>query len=670
MAQDTTHPEMLQKIADTLRCLAMDAVQKANSGHPGMPMGCAEFAALLWGKMLKYDPRDPFWPDRDRFVLSAGHGSALLYAVLHLAGYDLSLEDLKDFRQWNSRTPGHPEAGCAPGVETTTGPLGQGFGNGVGMALAEAMLAETFNRDGVKVVDHFIYGLAGDGDLMEGVSAEAASLAGHLGLGKLIYFYDDNHITIDGATDLTFSDDTAQRFEGYNWHVQIVDGHDMQAMERALLKAQQETARPSLIIGHTHIAKGSPNKQDTADAHGAPLGEEEVKMTKEGLGWPLDPSFYVPPEVMDFFGERAQELAKVHESWKVNFDTLGRENPGLREKWNSFIGCKLPEDLDSALPDFKESKPMATRVASGVVLNHLAEKVENLVGGSADLSPSNKTFLKDFPVLGPGCFKGRNLHFGVREHAMGAVMNGMALHGGFIPYGGTFLVFSDYMRPSIRMAALSRIPVIYVFTHDSIFVGEDGPTHQPVEHLAALRAIPNLAVIRPADAAETAQAWKTALLRKDGPTALILSRQGLPIMDRNKYAAPDVERGAYCLRKEFGGSLDLLIIATGSEVSLALEAVESLAEKGQGVRLVSMPSWECFQAQSKTYRDEVIPPACQNRLIVEAGSPLGWERYAGAEGRILGIDRFGASAPARVMAEHYGYTPGHMLETIKSMLPR
>lgn len=642
--------DVLKKTADTIRCLAMDGVQKANSGHPGMPMGCADFAALLWGRILKYNPKDPGWPDRDRFVLSAGHGSMLLYSVLHLTGYDLSLEDLKQFRQWGSRTPGHPEAGHTPGVETTSGPLGQGFANGVGMALAEAMLAERF---GSEVVDHFTYAIVSDGDLMEGVAAEAASLAGHLKLGKIIYFYDSNRITIDGGTDLTYSDDVAKRFEGYHWHVQDVDGHDLEAMEKAVLAAQKETARPSLIIGRTHIAKGSPNKQDTSDSHGSPLGDEEIKLTKEKIGWPADETFFVPLEVKSFFEGRLGELAAAQEEWQAR---LGRLDAGQRKKWDDFMERRLPEELD--LGGFDGSKPVATRAASGTVLNQLAGVVENVVGGSADLAPSNKTFIKDAGTVGPGEFAGRNFHFGVREHGMGGILNGMALHGGLIPYGGTFLIFSDYMRPSMRVAALMKIPVIYVFTHDSIFVGEDGPTHQPVEQVASMRAIPNLCVIRPADARETAKAWEAAVRRTDGPTALVLTRQGLPLLDGNL----DVAKGAYIVKKESGGEPEIILIASGSEVHLALGAAEKL--EGKKVRVVSMPSWELFEAQEEAYREKILPSSCQKRLAVEAGSSMGWARYAGAT---VGVDRFGASAPYKVLAEKYGLTVEHVLEVAQSL---
>ncbi|MFH2002332.1 MAG: transketolase [Planctomycetota bacterium] len=668
MVQNDKKVDILKKTADTIRFLAVDAVQKANSGHPGMPMGCADFAAVLWGKVMKYNPKDPHWPDRDRFVLSPGHGSMLLYAVLHLTGYDISMEDLKAFRQWGSKTPGHPEAGKVPGVETTTGPLGQGFANGVGMALAEAMLAETFNQDGHSMVDHYTYGIVSDGDLMEGVSAEAASLAGHLKLGKLIYFYDSNRISIDGPTDLAYSDDVAKRFDGYHWHVQTVDGHDMHAIERALIEAQKAVTQPSLIIGNTHIAKGSPNKQDTSDAHGSPLGDEEIALTRKNLGWPEGRSFYVPDEVTGFFKERLATCARWQDAWEAKVFAVEQNHPDLYRKWQAFIGRKLPADLEGLLPQFKANEMIATRASSGKVLNALAEGVEFLVGGSADLEPSNKTFLKGSGRIGPGSFKGRNFHFGIREHAMGAIMNGLALHGGFIPYGGTFLVFADYMRAAIRVAALTEIPVIYVFTHDSIFVGEDGPTHQPVEHVAALRAIPNLNVIRPAEALETSQAWIEALRREDGPTALILSRQGLPTLDTSIYATPDVSKGAYCLKKESGASLDLIFLATGSEVHLALDAAKVLEAEGLGVRVVSMPCWELFAKQTAAYQEEILPSSCRKRVAVEAGISFGWERFVGSEGAIVGIDHFGASAPAKVLAEKFGFTTQQVLEAARARL--
>ncbi len=641
---------ILEKISNTIRCLSIDAIEKAHSGHPGMPMGCAEFAAVLWAKILKHNPKDPEWPDRDRFVLSAGHGSMLLYSALHLSGYDLSLDDLKDFRQWGSRTPGHPEAGCAPGVETTTGPLGQGFANGAGLALGEAIMAERFNRDGARLVDHYTYVLAGDGCLMEGISAEAASMAGFLKLGKLICFFDSNRITIEGSTALACSDDTAKRFESYGWHVQEIDGHDFDAIEDAIRAAQAEKNAPSLIIGSTHIAKGSPNKQDSESSHGAPLGKDEIALTKEGLGWPQEP-FFVPDDVRRFFDGRLQELDGKAKAWEEAKRDAFEKSPDSAREWKSWRRTEISRELLSSLPVFKAGEKVATRAASGRVLQALASHLPNMVGGSADLGPSNKTWIGDAGVIGPGSYSGRNIHFGVREHAMGGILNGLALHGGLVPYGGTFLVFADYMRPAIRMAALSGIPVVYVFTHDSIYVGEDGPTHQPVEQIASLRAIPNLTVIRPADGTETAAAWVAAIGRDNGPTALILSRQKLPVLETGVVPKDGVAKGAYVLSREEGDKPNLTIIATGSEVNAALEAKKILGGAGKRVRIVSMPSWELFDAQPAEYRTEVLPGDCP-RLAVEAGLSMGWERYA--DGAVIGVDRFGASAPGGILGEKYG----------------
>ncbi|MBL7171083.1 MAG: transketolase [Candidatus Omnitrophica bacterium] len=658
----------LQNIINTVKALSMDGVQKANSGHPGFPMGMADVATILWTKFLQFDANAK-WPDRDRFVLSAGHGSMLLYSLLHLAGFNLSLEDLKNFRQWGSHTPGHPEYGLTHGVETTTGPLGQGFTNAVGMALAEAMLAETFNTEKYKIVDHYTYALVSDGDLMEGLSGEAASFAGHLGLGKMIFFYDDNHITIEGNTSLAYSDDVERRFQSYHWHVLKVDGYKHAEISRAIKEAQREKGRPSLIICKTHIGKGSPNKEDSAKAHGEPLGEEEVKLTKKNIGWPEDVLFYVPPEVREAFCKRNEELKSVISEWEERFKKYRKENPELAALWDEFMSKDIPKDLGHALPDFRDAKPMATRNASGEVLQKIAEVVKNLVGGSADLAPSTKTMLKNYPSISPNNFKGRNIHFGVREHAMGAIINGMALHGGLIPYGSTFLVFADYMRPAIRLAAMSKLRLVYVFTHDSIFVGEDGPTHEPVEQIASLRTIPYLVVIRPADAQETACSWKVALERKDGPVALILTRQGLPILDRNIFPpAKLLEKGAYILKKEEGGIPDLIIIATGSEVHPALEATLALAHEGIKTRLVNMPSQELFEEQDTAYKEEVLPPEITKRLVVEAGISFGWEKYAGPEGIIVGINRFGASAPYKILAEKFGFTAENILKQAKKLL--
>ncbi len=659
-----------QLCVNAIRALAMDAVQQANSGHPGMPMGMADAAFVLWTRFLKHDPACPDWPNRDRFVLSAGHGSMLLYALLHLSGV-LDMEELKQFRQWESRTPGHPEYGLTPGVETTTGPLGQGFGNGVGMAIAERVLAERFNRPGFPVVDHYTYAIVSDGDLMEGISHEAASLAGHLGLGKLVYLYDDNDISIDGPTDLTFTEDVAVRFRAYGWHVLDVDGHDREAVAQAIEEARQVLDQPSLIICHTHIAYGSPNKQDTAESHGAPLGEEEVRLTKQNLGWPVEPPFHVPDEVYAYFEELKARWADQSAEWDALFDRYRRAHPDLAAELEAAWAGTLPEGWDAEVPTFEAGQNVATRAASGKVLNALGRRVFTLIGGSADLTGSNKTYLNGHPPLKRGDFSGRNIHFGVREHAMGAILNGMALHRGLRPYGGTFLVFADYMRPPIRLAALMELPVIFVFTHDSIFVGEDGPTHQPVEHLASLRAIPNLVVIRPADANETAEAWRVALQRADGPTALILTRQKVPVLDRSRLApAEGLARGAYVLAKEEGDRPDIILMASGSEVHLAVEARGRLAAEGIRARVVSFPSWELFEAQPAEYREQVLPSSVLARVAVEAAHPQGWERYVGPWGSTLGVERFGASAPYKVLAEQFNFTVDEVVRRAHLVLER
>jgi transketolase len=642
---------------NTIRTLAIDAVQKANSGHPGMPMGAAAMAYTLWTRYLKHNPTNPQWPNRDRFVLSAGHGSMLLYALLHLTGYDLPLEELKQFRQWGSRTPGHPEHGLTPGVESTTGPLGQGFGNGVGMAIAERFLAEHFNRPGFPIIDHYTYAIVSDGDLMEGVSSEAASLAGHLRLGKLIYLYDDNKISIEGSTELAFTEDVGRRFEAYDWHVQHVDGNDIEAVEQAIEAAQTETQHPSLIIARTHIAYGSPHKQDSAEAHGAPLGEEEVRATKEALGWPLEPPLLIPPEALAHFREAVERGHAWEAEWQRLLEAYAGQYPELAARWRMVMAGELPPDWDADIPHFQpDDGPIATRVASGKALNALVERLPTLVGGSADLAPSTSTYLRDRGDLESDCYGGHNMHFGVREHAMGAIVNGMALHGGVIPYGATFLVFSDYMRPPIRLAALTGIHVIFVFTHDSIALGEDGPTHQPVEQLAALRAIPGLTVVRPADANETAEAWRAAIQAK-GPVALALTRQNLPVLDRATLApAAGLARGAYVLADSPDGRHpDVILIATGSEVALALAAREELTRQGIAARVVSMPSWELFEEQPQSYKHEVLPPDVTARLAIEASVPQGWWRYVGSGGDVLGLERFGASAPAKVVLEKLGF---------------
>jgi transketolase len=662
-----TSPDLL--CINTIRTLAMDSVQKANSGHPGMPMGMADAAYVLWTRFLKHNPTNPNWPDRDRFVLSAGHGSMLLYSLLHLTGYDLPLEELERFRQWGSRTPGHPEYGHTVGVETTTGPLGQGFANGVGMATAERFLAATFNRPEFPIFDHFTYAIVSDGDLMEGISHEAASLAGHLGLSKLIYLYDDNGISIEGSTDIAFTEDVPSRFRAYGWHVQEVNGHNLEEIEVAIRVAQEKIEQPSLIICHTHIGYGSPNKQDTASAHGSPLGVEEIQKTKEALGWPAEAQFLIPDEALAVFRQAIEQGQQAEATWREIFERYQEAYPEQAALLNKLWTGELPEGWTDALPTFKSTDgPIATRKASGAVLNAIAPHLPTLIGGSADLAPSNNTLLTGYDDFQRETPDGRNLRFGVREHAMGGILNGLAAHGGMIPYGGTFLVFSDYMRPSVRLAAMMGLPVTYVWTHDSVWVGEDGPTHQPVEQIAALRAIPNLVVIRPADANETAAAWRVALERRDGPTALILSRQKIPVpFETMQNAFEKVSRGAYVLVESSGVS-NALIIASGSEVHLALEARELLAQQGIGVRIVSMPSWELFDAQPPEYRDSVLPPPVKARLAIEAGVSLGWEKYVGPGGDVLGLDRFGASAPYQVLMEKFGFTAEAVAERVLRLL--
>jgi transketolase len=660
-----------QLCINTIRTLAMDGVQKANSGHPGMPMGMADVGYVIWARFLRHNPADPGWPNRDRFVLSAGHGSMLLYSLLHLTGYDLPLEELGRFRQWGSRTPGHPEHGLTVGVETTTGPLGQGFANGVGMAIAERFLAATFNRPGFSIFDHTTYAIVSDGDLMEGVSHEAASLAGHLGLGKLIYLYDDNEISIEGSTDLTFTEDVPARFRAYGWHVQEVDAYDLDGIEAAVRAAQGETERPSLIACHSHIGYGSPNKQDTAGAHGAPLGEEEIRLTKEALGWSPDVHFFVPEEALAVFRQAVERGREAHAQWRGTFERYRAAYPAEAALLEALWEEKLPEGWADVLPTFSPGDgPLATRKASGAVLNALAPALPTLIGGSADLAPSNNTVLKAYDDYQQASPAGRNFHFGVREHAMGSILNGMASHGGLLPYGGTFLVFSDYMRPPVRLAAMMHLPVVYVWTHDSVWIGEDGPTHQPIEHLAALRAIPNLVIIRPADANETAAAWRVALERRDGPTGLALTRQKLPVLfETNRDPARTVARGGYVL-VDSSGIPDVLLIASGSEVHVAVEARDLLAQKGVAVRVVSMPSWELFDAQPASYRESVLPPQVTARLAIEAGVTQGWARYVGLAGAVLGLDRFGASAPYKVLMEQFGFTAGAVVERTLRLLGR
>ena len=675
-----------QLCINTIRMLSVDAVEKAKSGHPGAPMGLAPTAYLLWTRFMQYNPRNPSWPDRDHFVLSAGHGSMLLYSMLHLTGYDVSLDDIKQFRQWGSRTPGHPERELTPGVETTTGPLGQGFGNGVGMAIAEAYLAARYNRPGFEIVNHFTYGIVSDGDLMEGVAAEAASLAGHLKLGKLIYVYDNNHISLAASTDLTFTEDCAKRFEAYGWHAQTVkDGNDLDAIDHALRAAQAETARPSLILARTHIGYGSPGKQDTFEAHGSPLGEKEVKLTKEKLGWPAEAPFLIPEEALGYFREAIKRGEKAEASWQERFSAYARQFPDLARELEQALRGGLPDSWDSEIPDFPtDAKGLATRAASGKILNAIAPKLPSLIGGSADLNPSTFTVLQklgdfenpqgDFASSqgsagGGFSYAGRNLHFGVREHGMGASLNGMAAHGGIIPFGSTFLIFSDYLRPSIRLAALMELGVIYVFTHDSIGLGEDGPTHQPIEQLAALRAIPRLVVIRPGDANETAVAWRVAIETRNRPVALVLTRQNVPTLDRAQFAAADgLRRGAYVLADAPNGKPDIVMIGTGSELHLVASARQKLLEQNIQARIVSMPSWELFDAQPQDYRDSVLPKSVKPRLAVEAALPQGWHRYVGDSGNVIGIERFGASAPGNVVMEKFGFTANHVAEGALALL--
>jgi len=676
---------------NSIRTLSIDAVEKARSGHPGMPLGAATMAYVLWTRHLHHHPRSPGWPDRDRFVLSAGHASMLLYSLLFLTGYDLTLDDLKQFRQWGSRTPGHPEHGVTPGVEVTTGPLGQGFGNAVGLAMAERWLAATFNRPGHTIVDHSTYVMASDGDMMEGVASEAASLAGHFRLGRLIVLYDANLVSLSATTNVTFTEDVGARFEAYGWHVQRIDGQDAGAVDAALAAARAVEDRPSLIVARTHIGYGSPQRQDTFQAHGEPLGEEEARATKRALGWPEDKTFYVPDEALREFRKAVDQGAALEAAWRRKMDAYRAAHPEAARQFERALAGDLPEGWEAKLPAFTpKDGEMATRDAGAKVLTALADAVPNLIGGSADLDPSTRTMMKghgDFegPSVAPAAggpplqgaaggvwgYAGRNIHFGVREHAMAAILTGLALHGGILPFGATFLTFSDYMRPSIRLAALSKARVLYIWTHDSIGLGEDGPTHQPVEHLAGLRATPDLLMLRPADATETVEAWRAALRHKQGPVGLVLTRQKLPVLDRQTLApASGVARGAYVLAEAGGTAPDVILIATGSEVSVALEAHQRLVRDGIRSRVVSMPSWELFEAQPKAYRDTVLPPAVRPRVSVEAATPFGWERYVGSEGAIIGVNRFGASAPGPVVMREFGFTPEHVVETAKALLEK
>lgn len=658
--------------ANAIRALAMDAIQQANSGHPGLPLGMADTAYVLWSAVLKHNPADPTWPDRDRFVLSAGHGSMLLYALLHLTGYALSLDELRRFRQWGSLTPGHPEYRHTPGIETTTGPLGQGVAMAVGMALAERYLAARFNRPGFPVVDHWTYVLCSDGDLMEGLSHEAMSLAGHLGLGRLIALYDDNQISLDGPTSLSFSEDVAQRAAAYGWDVVRADGHSYAEVAQALAEAAADETRPTLIICRTHIGYGSPHKQDTKNAHGEPLGVEEVRLTKRNLGWPEEPPFFVPAEVYAAMAHTGQRGALRQAEWNDMLARYRVAHPDLAALWDAMMDKALPADWDAVLPQFApDPKAGGTRVASGLTLNALAAHIPAIVGGSADLHSSNNTLLKGAEVIKAGDYSGRNLYFGVREHAMAAALNGMALHGGSIPYGGTFLVFSDYLRPAVRLSALMGLQVIYVFTHDSIGVGEDGPTHQPIEHIAALRIINNLFVIRPSDANEAAFAWRIALERRTGPTALIFSRQGVPTVARGEgdlplAAASNTMRGGYVLRSP--ANPQAILIATGTEVAIALAAADRLAAQGIVARVVSLPCWELFDQQDAIYRESVLPAALTARVAIEAATPFGWERYVGDHGQIVGIRRFGASAPGNEVYRQLGITAAAVVAAVVGMV--
>jgi transketolase len=661
----TDNQENLDQLCiNAIRVLSMDAVQKADSGHPGTPMALAPLAYVLWTRHLRYNPANPAWVDRDRFVLSAGHASMLLYSVLYLTGYDVSLDDLKQFRQWESSTPGHPEYGYTPGVETTTGPLGQGVGNSVGMAVAEAQLAALFNRPGHSVIDHYTYFIASDGDIMEGVSHEACSYAGHLKLGKLIGFYDDNHITIEGDTNLTFSDDTGKRFEAYHWHVQrIDDANNLDALDQAIVAAKAVTDRPSLIVVRSHIGYGSPNKHDTAEAHGSPLGADEIKLTKEALGYPSQEPFYVAPEALKQWRAMGDRGAAIEKEWQKKYEAYKDVHAADATELERRLRGELKHGWEDLIPSFtSDNGNVASRAASGIVLNAIAPKVPELVGGSADLASSTNTIVKNAPSLTPDDHSGRNFHFGIREHGMGAVMNGMSVHGGFIPYGATFLIFSDYMRPSVRLAAIMNRHVIYVYTHDSIGLGEDGPTHQPIEQLSTLRAIPEFTLIRPADASETAEAWRAAL-KHHGPVALVLTRQKLGFIDRSKYgSASGVARGAYVLSDSPGGAPQVVLLSSGSEVALIIEAQQKLEQQGVRTRVVSMPSHEIFAAQDQEYRNSVLPPGIK-RVSIEASHPMSWQRWVGADGVAMGLQRFGASAPYKELYEHLGLTVAKVVDT-------
>lgn len=653
---------------NTIRTLSIDGVQKANSGHPGMPMGMADVAYVLWSKYLKHNPKNPDWIDRDRFILSAGHGSMLLYSLLHLTGYELSMDDIKNFRQWGSKTPGHPEYGHTKGVETTTGPLGQGFGNGVGMAIAERFLAANFNQPDTEVINHYTYAIVSDGDLMEGVSQEAASLAGHLKLGKLIYLYDDNEITIDGSTDLAFTEDVLKRFEAYGWHVSRIDGHNHDEIAKAIEAAQKVTDKPSIISCKTKIGFGSPNKEGTAASHGSPLGDDEIALTKKNYGWEYDEPFFVPDEALKHFRKAVENGEKAEKKWHSNCDAFANKYPEKAKELNTWI-ADLDLNWEQTLPVYDaDEKGMATRKASGDVLKALSEAIPNLLGGSADLSPSNNTQTGQEPYSADN-YAGKYIHYGIREHAMGSIMNGIRIHKGAIPYGGTFLIFSDYCRPTIRLAALSKVPTVFVFTHDSIGLGEDGPTHQPIEQLASLRAIPNHLTLRPADANETAHCWKIALSQTETPSSIALTRQNLPVFERTEgNSAALTEKGAYILFDSEKETPDAILMASGSEVEIIAEAQKKLKEKGVDARVVSMPCWELFRQESDAYKATVLPPSVTARVAIEAASPFGWKEWVGDRGVVIGLDHFGASAPYKEIYENFGLTSENVVNQVLSLL--
>ena len=666
----TKEQTIAQTAINTVRVLSADAVQKANSGHPGMPMGAAPMGHVLWSEAMNYNPQNPDWANRDRFILSAGHGCMFQYSFLFLTGYKITIEDIKAFRQLHSKTPGHPEYGLLDGVEVTTGPLGQGFANGVGFAIAQKFLAARYNKPGFEIFNYHIYAICSDGDLNEGVSAEAASLAGHLKLGNLIYLYDDNHISIEGDTKIAFTEDVAKRFEAYDWHVQVVvDGNDVQAIADAIKKAKEETQRPSIIKIRTHIAFGSPNKVDTAGAHGSPLGEPELKLVKQNLGFDPEKSFVVPDEVLNFYRACGKKGAEKEKSWNELYQGYKKIHPDLAKEYELLSSGRLPEGWKEKLPAFKpEDGKVATRQASGKVLNAIAESLPTLIGGAADLAPSTETWLKKYEAFSPGNYSGRNFHFGIREHGMGSVLNGMALTKGIIPYGATFLIFSEYMRPPIRLAAIMKIRPIFVYTHDSIGLGEDGTTHQPVEQLISLRSIPNITVIRPADANETAHAWRVALEHKTGPVLIVLTRQGLPVIDQTKYGnASQLEKGAYIV-SDSAEMPKLILIATGSEVSLIMEAQAKLKEHGIPARVVSMPSWELFEKQDSAYKEKVLPASIRKRLAVETASPLGWHKYVTDEGAIIGMTTFGESGPIADLMKFFGFTVDNVVNKAKELL--